>query len=269
MTLAIIAGNGDLPKLIIAECERRKSDFIVILIEGEPSNVHYKSYNHYIVSIGSLGKLLTIFKQNKVQQIVFVGGIQKPSFSNLKVDKKGAVLLSKLISNKIFGDNNILTTITNYFSKEGFKIVGANDIVQDIIAEKGVLTKTKPSKSDLADIKMGENAIKLMSELDIGQAVVVQNKQIIGVEAIEGTDELIKRCGKIRFEKVSKPILIKIKKQNQNTKIDLPTIGVKTINNLIAANFAGIAIKSGSTLIIDKEKIIDLANKNKLFIIAI
>ncbi len=269
MTLAIIAGNGDLPKLIIKECEQKNSDFIIILVAGESNHKDYEKYKHHIVEIGHVSKALNILKEHKVKNIVFAGGIKKPSFSNVKVDKKGAVLLSKIIANKIFGDNNILTTITNFFSKEGFNIIGADELITDIVLKKGVLTKTKPKKSDLEDIKIGQDALKTMSNLDIGQAISVQQKQIIGIEAIEGTDELIKRCKKISFEKGSKPVLVKIKKQNQNTKIDLPTIGIQTIDNLIKSNFSGIAFESKSTIILDKKKVIDLADENNLFIISI
>jgi len=267
--LAIIAGNGDLPKLIIESCKKQKKEFVLILVKDNANKNDYKKYKNYVIEIGYVAKALEILRTNKVKEVVFAGGIQKPAFSNIKVDKKGAVLLSKLLANKIFGDDNILSTVTKFFQKEGFKIIGVDKIIPDIISKKGVLTKAKPSKQDLENIKIGQNALKTMSSLDIGQAIAVQQKQIIGIEAIEGTDELIKRCSKLQFVKTHKPVLIKVKKENQNTKIDLPTIGVKTIENLIKANFAGLAVKSGSTLILQKEKIVELANKNKIFIIVI
>jgi DUF1009 family protein len=269
MTLAIIAGNGELPKLIIKQCKAKKREFVVILVEGNPNKNDFVKYNHEVVAIGHVSKALSILKANKVKQIVFAGGIKKPSFSHVKVDKKGAVLLSKIVANKMFGDDNILTTITNFFKKEGFEIVGTHDIVDNLVFKKGVLTNNKPSKDDLENIKIGKNALNTLSDLDIGQGLAIQQKQVIGVEAVEGTDELIKRCAKFSFKEGSKTILIKIKKKNQNTKIDLPTIGLKTISSLVKANFSGIAIEAGSTLIVDKEKVIDLANKNNMFIIAI
>lgn len=269
MTLAIIAGNGDLPKLIIKDCEQKKKDFVVILVAGESNHEEYKKYNSHIIEIGFVSKALKILKENKVKDIVFAGGVKKPSFSAVKVDKKGAILLSKIVANKIFGDDNILTTITKFFAKEGFNIVGVDELINDIVVKKGVLTRTKPKKSDLENIEIGQNSLKTMSNLDIGQAIAIQQKQIIAIEAIEGTDELIKRCKKLAFTKGLKAILVKIKKENQNSKIDLPTIGVKTINNLIKSNFSGIAFKAGSTLVIDKKKVIDLADKNGLFVVSI
>ncbi len=269
MTLAIITGNGDLPKLIIKECQKNKQDFIVILIEGQVNHEEYKKYPYHIIQVGHVSQALSILKDNKVTKIVFAGGVKKPSFTNIKVDKQGAVLLSKIIANKIFGDDSILTTITNFFAKKGFKIVGADEIIKDIISTKAILTKKRPTKSDLENIQIAKNALEVMSDIDIGQSIIVQQKQIIGVEAAEGTDNLINRCVKIQFNIGDRAILVKMKKKNQNTKIDLPTIGEKTINNLIKGDYAGIAFKAGSTLILNKEKIIKKANENNIFIIAI
>jgi DUF1009 family protein len=108
-----------------------------------------------------------------------------------------------------------------------------------------------------------------MSDLDIGQAIAVQQKQIIGVEAIEGTDAMIKRCADLKFEKGEKPVLVKIKKQNQNTKIDLPAFGVETVINLVESGFSGVAIQAGFCLIINQKEVIKLADENGLFVIAI
>lgn len=269
MSLGIIAGKGNLPKLIIEKCQKAQTPFTVILIKDQADPAEYQFLKPAILEIGQVSELLKVFKENKVTEIVFAGGVKKPSFSNLKTDKKGAALLSKIVAGKIFGDDNILTTITKFFAKEGFKIVGVQDLVTDLVVKKGILTKLKPGKSDLENIKIGVEALKLMADLDVGQALAVQQKQIIAIEALEGTDELIKRSTKIAFKEGDKPILIKIKKQNQNKKIDLPTIGVKTIANLAKSGFKGIAFEAGSTLILEKEKIVELANGLGIFVVAV
>lgn len=266
--LGIIAGKGDLPKLIIEKCQSQNIPFHLILIKNHANPKDYKSLKYDILEYTQIGQVLDILKNNKVAEIVFVGGVKRPSFSEIKTDKKGAVLLSKIVAGKIFGDDNILTIITKFFAKEGFKVVGAHEIISDLVVQKGNLTKFKPNKLDLENIKIGVNALKTMADLDIGQALAVQQKQIIGVEAVEGTDELIKRCAKIAFTKGDKPILVKIKKQNQNKKVDLPTIGVKTISNLAKSGFKGIAFEAGSTLILEREKLVELADKLEIFVIA-
>jgi DUF1009 family protein len=269
MTLAILAGRGDLPKMIIEKCKKTNRDFFLILLEGEKTNVDFFSYPHHIVHIGHTGKILKILRDNKASEIVFAGGINKPSMANMKVDGKGAILLSKILGAKLFGDDNVLSTVMNFFEKEGFKFIGVEEIIDDLVARAGIIGVIKPEKDFWQDIEIGKRAIKTISELDIGQAVAIQQKQIIGVEAIEGTDALIERCGKVQFPNGRKPVLVKMKKAGQNTKVDLPSLGVQTIENLHKAGFAGIAVEAGSALIINQKEVIRVANEYGVFLVGI
>jgi len=267
--LAIIAGNGELPKMIIAKCQEQNRDFLVILIKDESSNIDFLQYEHQIICFGEISKIINILRDNQIKELVFAGGVTKPSMAGMKVDKKGAVLLSKILGNKFFGDNNLLSTIINFFEKEGFSVIGADKIVDDLLAKKGVLGSIKPNAKMLEDIEIGQNALQVMSDLDIGQAIAVQQKQIVGVEAIEGTDNLIKRCQNLQFKQGDKAILVKMKKRNQNTKIDLPALGVGTIKNLANSGFAGVAVQENYCLIINCKEVIKLADELGLFIIGI
>jgi hypothetical protein len=265
--LAIVAGKGDLPKMIIKKCQEQNRQFIVILINGEVSNADFLQYNHHIIGFGEISKILEILKNNQIKELVFAGGVNKPSMSGIKVDKKGAILVSKILGNKFFGDDNLLSTIISFFEKEGFKVIGVDKIINDLLAKKGVLGKVKPDAAMLKDIEIGKNALQVMSDLDIGQSIAVQQKQVVGVEAIEGTDELIKRCANLQFKQGSKAVLVKMKKQNQNTKIDLPALGVKTIQNLADSGFSGVAVQADFCLIINQKEVIDLADELGLFVI--
>ncbi len=267
--LAIIAGKGDLPKMIIKKCQEQGREFLIILINGEASNVDFFQYEHHIIGFGEISKILGILKANQIKELVFSGGVTKPSMAGMKVDGKGAILVSKILSNKFFGDDNLLSTIINFFEKEGFRVIGADQIIDDLLAGKGVLGNIKPSAEMLKDIEIGQNALKVMSDLDIGQAIIVQQKQIVGVEAIEGTDGLIKRCADLQFKQGSKAVLVKMKKHNQNTKIDLPALGMQTIKNLAASGLAGVAVQAGSCLIINQKEAIKLADELGLFIIGV
>ena len=267
--IAIIAGRGDLPKMLIKKCQEENREFFLVLIKGEESNKDFVKFEHTEINFGEISKILAILKEQKVKELVFVGGVSKPSMSGIKVDKKGAVLLSKIVGNKFFGDNNLLSTIINFFEKEGFKVVGADEVIDDLVAKKGVLGKVKPSAKNNKDIEMGVNALKLMSDLDIGQALAVQQGQIIGVEAIEGTDALINRCTKLQFPKGERAVLVKMKKQNQSTKIDLPAFGIETVNNLAKAGFAGVALQAGYCLIINQKEVLKAADAKGIFILGI
>ena len=269
MSLAIIAGKGDLPQMIINKCLKDKRKFILVLIKGQLYDKDYSKYNPHIIHIGHIGEALRIFKENEITQIVLAGGISKPSMANIKVDSKGAILLSKITKAKLFGDNNVLTSVTKFFEKEGFEIIGVDQIIDNLLTKKGVLGKIKPSKENLQDIELGKNLIKAISEFDVGQSVVTQQKQILSIEDVGGTDALINRCGNLQLKIGSKPVLVKIKKSGQNTKVDLPSLGVETIHNLHKSNFAGVALEAKSSLIINKEEVLKLANQYDIFLIGI
>lgn len=265
--LAIIAGRGDLPKMIIKKCQEINRPFVVLLIEGEASNGEFLQYHHHIVHIGYISRVLQILRAEKIAEIVMAGGISKPSMANIKVDGKGAILLSKIIGARLFGDDNVLSAVINFFEKEGYRIVGPEKIIDDLLVSKGILTACKPNADFLKDIELAKKALQIISELDVGQGVVVQQNQILGIEGVEGTDALIERCGALQMKIGRSAVLVKMKKINQNTKVDLPSLGVKTIENLYRAGFAGMAAQAGSSLIINQKEVVRLANQYGLFLI--
>jgi len=197
---------------------------------------------------------------------VFIGGVTKPNFSSIKVDKQGAILLAKIIANKILGDDAVIRTVIKYFEKQGLKIIPIDQILDCVFSKKEVVSSTFPSNEQLIDIELGIKASKYFSRFDVGQSLIVAQKQIIAIEAIEGTDQMIKRCKSLNEKFIDKAILIKLKKTNQTKKADLPTIGIDTIYNCIESNIKGIVIQANSTLVIDKEQIIKIVNDHKLFL---
>ena len=267
--IAIIAGRGMLPKILIENCQKRGQEFLLFLLDCEEYEINYSNFNPIILPYGSISKILEIIKSNQIKNLVLVGAVNKPNFSTIKVDKKGALLLSKILAKKILGDNSVLGTVIDFFEKEGLKILTIDQLLSDIVSKEGVLTKLAPSNYDLENIKIATNAIKTMSCLDIGQSVIMAQKQIIAVEALEGTDNLIKRCEQLSAEFKKDAILVKLKKTGQTKKADLPVIGIDTIKNCHNCNIKGIAIESGATLIINKQQVIEEADRLGLFIISI
>jgi DUF1009 family protein len=263
--LAIFAGRGELPRILIDDCLKRNRHFVLFLLEGEKYEIDYSHFNPTIIAYGEMEKFLKILQENSVKELVFIGGVTKPNFSNLKVDKTGALLLAKILANKILGDNAVLSTIVKFFEKRGFKILKIDQLLDCVISKKGVLTQSYPSKDDLEEISLGQKAINHFSSFDVGQGVIVAQKQIIAVEALEGTDAMIQRCENLR----ENSILIKMKKSRQSAKMDLPTIGVLTIKNCAKSKVKGIAIQANSTLMIDKEEVIKTANELGIFIVVV
>lgn len=265
--IAIFAGRGSLPKLLIEECKKRNQKFSLFLLESEKYDIDYSAENPITVPFGAIEKFLSILSERKIKNLVFVGSINKPNFSSIKTDKTGAILLAKLIAKKLLGDDAVLRTVMDFFTKRGLQLVPIHLLLDCVISEKCVLTKIEPSQNDLEDIALGAEAIKYFSKFDLGQAVVISQKQIIAVEALEGTDEMIKRCK--NFSMRENLILVKMKKRGQSKKADLPAIGIDTIKNCSEARIKGIAIEAGSTLVLEKEKVLELADDLGLFLIVI
>jgi len=267
--ISIFGGRGQLPKILIDDCLTKNRRFKLFLLHGENYEIDYSRYNPITLGYGEIEKFLKILKDENLKHIVFIGAVTKPNFASLKVDKKGAILLGKIIANKILGDDAVLRTVINFFEKEGLKIIRIDELLDCVISTKTTLTKILPNTQNLIDIEIGAKAIKHFSKFDVGQSIVVSQKQIIAVEALEGTDEMIARCSKLEAEFAKNAILIKMKKIYQTTKADLPTIGVETIEKCAKAKIIGIAIETNNTLVLDKENVIKKADELGLFLTTI
>lgn len=268
-SLGIFAGRGILPKMLIDDCLKKGRKFTLFLLESENYEIDYSEFHPITVPYGAMEKFLDALKKNNVKELVFIGAVNKPNFSTLKVDKRGAGLLAKILANKILGDDAVLRSVINFFEKEGLKILRIDQLLDCVLSAKGVLTKVKPSKEHLADIELGVKAIKTFSNFDVGQSLVIAQKQIIAVEALEGTDQMIKRCGGLVADYTKNSVLLKMKKRGQSMKADIPTIGVATIENCAAAGIKGLAIQANSTLVLGKEEVIKKADELGLFLTVI
>jgi DUF1009 family protein len=146
------------------------------------------------------------------------------------------------------------------------RVVGAEEIVQDLLTPEGLIGKTRPDKQAQADIAFGAKIAVSIGELDIGQAVVVQKQHVLGVEALEGTEKLIARCAELQFDNAG-AVLVKVKKPQQERRVDLPTIGPATIEQLARAGMAGVAIEAGGSLLINRQEVARLADLHGIFVI--
>ncbi len=262
--LGIIAASGGLAKELIEHATTKEDAFIVAL-QGEADPKIINKLDHIWIKLGEIGKAIDAMRKAGVKRIVFVGSLHKPDILSVKVDWLGAKLLTKIIKNKLFGDNKLLSSLTNFLEEEGFELVGVHEILKYLVVKAGIFTKLKPNKQDKADIELGRQVILNLGALDIGQGAIVENSMVLGVEAIEGTDKLIKRCAELKRNKTG-GILVKFAKPGQELRIDLPTIGINTIKNLHKAGFKGIVIEANKTIFLDQEKVIEYADKHNMFI---
>lgn len=268
-TLGIIAGKGSLPAQLIDFCQKNNRSFFVIAFDESFSPQTMANIPHAVVRIGAVGEALKYLRDAGVKEIVMAGGIKRPSLASLRPDAAGAVLLKKLGKAFFAGDDAILKAIIAFFEEEKFTIVAVDSILTDILADEGVLGKILPDKQAKSDIIIGMKAAKNLGALDIGQGVMVENGVILGTESADGTDMMIVNCGKLRKGKKSSGVLVKAKKPEQEEKVDLPSIGVQTIENLHVAGFAGVAVEAHGSLLIDKFELIKKADEYGLFVIGV
>ena len=267
--LGIIAGGGNIPQKLISECISRNIDFVVLAIEGNADKNLFDGTNipHKWIRIGQAGTGFKYFAEQKVQDVVMIGTIRRPSFFDIVPDLRTTAFFAK-ISAKALGDDGLLRAVVDEIEKDGMRVKGVHEVMSDILIKEGILTKRKPSKQDLIDIKRGIEAALTLGKLDIGQAVIVQQGLVLGVEGIEGTDELIRRCKDYR-RKGGGGVLVKLRKPQQDMRIDLPTIGSRSVERAHETGLEGIIVHAGNGLIVDEKETIDLANKYGMYIVGV
>lgn len=266
--LGIVAGGGYLPSHIAKVCSESGIDVFVAGIDGQAdlslleANIHVRRF-----PLGQVGKMIAYFKENGVNDLVLIGGVHRPALSALKPDFKGVSLLSKL-GFKALGDNDLLVEVRKFLEKEGFSLHGAHRFADDLLVPAGVMGNIRPTSGNEVDIDFGISVSQFMGKLDVGQAVVVQEGIVLGVEAVEGTDALIKRCASLK-----RPgrggVLVKTCKPQQDRDLDLPTVGLQTIENAHAAGLSGLALHAGELLMLNQKEMIEYADQNGMFIIGV
>lgn len=264
--LAIIAGGGDLPGRLVAACRDSGRDSFVLAYRdvGEVDSVVPDAW----IDIGRVGDTFAALRAAACEEVVLAGPIRRPKLSTLKLDRRGRAMLGRLT--RAWGrDDALLSVIVAELESEGFRVVGADDVLGDLLAKEGPLGRLVPDGRATADIAVGVEVLAALGALDIGQAVVVQGGRVLGIEAAEGTDALIDRCAELRSDDEARPVLVKLPKAGQERRVDLPAVGVTTVMRAAAAGFAGIAIQSGAALVVDREALVTRADELGLFVIAI
>tara|TARA_B100000315_G_scaffold260100_1_gene319277 strand:- start:1881 stop:2693 length:813 start_codon:yes stop_codon:yes gene_type:complete len=269
--IGLVLGNTQLGNLIIKKLILLKKQHIIIDISKKKIFKSHK--NSFSLSIGQLGKAISILRKYNCKKIIFAGRVIRPNFSKTKFDLKALYYLPKIIKSLKKGDASIIKIIIKIFKKEGFRIISSTFYNPELLLRKGNYTKIKPDVVNKKDMLKGKNVITDLSIHDIGQAVVVKKGYVISIEGIEGTDVMLDRAKillkKFYSQKNREGILLKFPKKDQDLRIDLPTIGIKTIRKCAKIGLKGIVVKANQNIFLDRSKCINLANKNKMFICAI
>jgi len=267
-TLGIIAGNGRLPAQLVESCEATGRKFFVLAFEDYADMEAIRHVPHAAVRLGAVGEALEHLRKAGVEEVVMAGSVKRPSFFSLRPDAAGAKLLARMGTAFFSGDDALLGAIVSFLEEEGFKVIGSDEIMGGLVAPSGILGKIKPDTCAKADIAHGMRVAKALGELDVGQAVIVEHGYVLGVEAAEGTDALIERCGALKRE-ARGGVLVKVRKPGQDARVDLPAIGPQTVEKVHAAGLGGIAIEADGGLILDKEKTIATGDTLGVFVVGV
>ena len=223
---------------------------------------------HQWVALGAVGRALKALHTAKARDVVLIGPVRRPSLATLKLDWRGLQLLTRLGLAGGSGDDRLFKAIVGELEGEGFRVIGADEVVEQLLAPAGLLTRAAPDPAATEDIELGVAVATRLGELDVGQAVVVQQGLVLGVEAVEGTDQLLARCARLRRDGPG-GVLVKLKKPKQERRADLPTIGPATVAAAVAAGLAGIAVHAGHCLIIDRSAVVEAADRAGLFVVGV
>ncbi len=260
----VIAGRGRLPELVAEGAVQSGREVAVVVIQGQGDPSAFAHLPHKVFRLGAGAKAVAYAREKGGREVVMAGGIQRPSLTSVIPDGVSARVLTR-VGFKALGDDGILKIVRQEMEKLGFVIRSPADFVDQLLMPEGNLGRARPDEQALRDIRHGLTVAEALGRVDVGQAVVVQQGLVLGVEAIEGTDALIARSGALAREG-PRPVLVKCPKPGQDRHLDLPTLGPETVRQAVAAGLAGIAGAAGGCLLLDRREAVSLADEGGLFL---
>jgi UDP-2,3-diacylglucosamine hydrolase len=265
--LGIIAGGGGLPRQVIENCRAAGREVFVLALKGAADRATVERVPHAWCRIGAAATGLDLLRANRVTELVLAGGVRRPSLAALRPDWRAVKFITRA-GYRALGDDGLLSAIVKEFEREGFRVIGPDQLLDRTAMPEGPLGAVRPDADALADIAQGMRLARAIGALDIGQAVVVQQGLVLGVEAIEGTDGLLRRCAALRRDGPG-GVLVKAEKPGQERRADRPTIGPQTVVLAAESGLRGIAAEAGATIVLDRDEVIRLAESRGLFVVGV
>jgi hypothetical protein len=269
--VGLIAGGGALPFAVADSLAARGVGSVLFALRGACDAREVERFRHHWISVGQLGRAAKLFRDEGCRDLVFIGALTRPALSEIRLDWGTLRVARQVWAAFRGGDDHLLSGIGRILEQDGFRMVGIRDVAPDLLVPAGCLTRAAPNGRAEADIARGRDVLNALSPFDIGQAVVVIDGHVVGVEDIEGTDGLLARIVQLRERSrirtpAGRGVLVKAPKSGQDLRFDLPTIGPKTIDGVRAAGLAGIAVAAGATQIVDPQGAIAAADAAGLFV---
>ena len=259
--IGLIFGETEFPKYIYKRIKGKRKFLIIDLTKKK---VFKKDKNSFSVSIGQFGKIISILKKNNCKKVLFAGKVRKPNFLKLRLDLKGVYYISRIIKKAKQGDVSLLKEIINILKKEKIQTISSTAITPELNLSRGNFSKYTPNIRDKVDIKNAMKALNRSNQYSHIQGAVSRDNTII-LEKRDGTQRMLKKIKKLK--NITNGVLVKFPKKKQDYRVDLPTIGLKTLKQCKASGIKGIVLKHKRNIFLDKKRSIKYANKNKMFIL--
>ncbi|MDW6022824.1 UDP-2,3-diacylglucosamine diphosphatase LpxI [Mesorhizobium sp. BAC0120] len=274
--VAVIAGSGRLPVNVAAGLNAAGHPPFVVITNGEEADVdELTSYDHATIELEHMADLIPLLKRERITHVVLAGGIgRRPRLTRLKPSRYMlTTMLPRLALALGKGDNALLSTIVALIEEVGPKVVGAHEVVPDLLAIEGAITRAQPKSADYRDLRAAFSAAKAIGALDIGQGAIAIGGRVIAVEGVEGTDGLLARTASLRshprLSGKKRGVIVKCAKPGQELRADLPAIGPQTVKAAHDAGLAGIGVEAGHSLILDYETVRSSADALGLFVVGL
>ena len=272
--IGLVAGGGALPFAVAESLAARGVEPIFFALKGICDPEKVSRFRHHWISVGQIGKVVRLLRNENCRDLVFIGTLVRPALSEIRLDWGTVRAMKHILAAFRGGDDHLLSGVGRILERDGFRMVGIKDVAPDLLMPAGCLTRTAPDSSATADIAKGQDVLRALGPFDIGQAVVVIDGHVVGVEGIEGTDALLVRIAQLRAEgriraKPGRGVLVKTPKSGQDLRYDLPTLGPRTIENAATAGLAGVAVAAGNTLVAEPQALVNAADASGLFVVGL
>ncbi len=269
--IGLIAGGGVMPFAVADSLRARGQDPVLFALKGACDPDAVGRFRHHWISVGQVGRAMKLFRAENCRDLVFIGTLVRPALSEIRLDWGTLRVLGRVWAAFRGGDDHLLSGIGRILEQDGFRMVGIKDVAPDLLVPEGCLTRTTPDESAAADIAKGREVLRALSPFDIGQAAIVIDGHVVGLEDIEGTDGLLARVARLRKEgriraKAGRGALVKAPKSGQDLRFDLPTVGPRTVEGAAAASLAGVAVVAGNSIIVEPQAMIEKADAAGLFV---
>jgi DUF1009 family protein len=257
-----------MPGRVAAAARAAGRNVFLVGLDGFADRAVLAPYRHQFIRIGAAGQILAALRASGCRDLVLVGPVRRPSLLDLRPDAEGTRILARIGRAAFAGDDGLLAAVVRVLGEEGFRVVGAHEVLREALAPAGLLSRATPDALAMADIARGVAVARALGAVDVGQGCVVQQGIVLAVEAVEGTDGMLARCAGL-----ARPgpggVLVQLVKPGQDRRADLPTIGPETVRRAAAAGLRGIAFEAGGTLLAERDATLLQADAAGLFLLGL